>query len=184
MFQNHLEKLLNPADEGILTDLSNHHTRIPVLDQTIEVKEVKEVIEKQIKPNKSCGPDGITPGAFKLLPGQWIAFLCLLFNIIFVAGYPLIWTSAKLRMLFKKGLHTDCNNYQGISIMNAVAKIYDYVLNNRLMAWYRPCRNNTWKVSINIFFDGNYNCQVRATICTHKCTLTSFKSTLLSSKMI
>ena len=57
-----------------------------------------------------------------------------------MAGYPLIWTSAKLRMLFKKGLRTDCNNYRGISIMNAVAKIYDYVLNNRLMAWYRPCR--------------------------------------------
>ena len=41
-FQNHLEKLLNPADEGILTD------------QIIEVKEVKEVIERKIKPNKSC----------------------------------------------------------------------------------------------------------------------------------
>ena len=24
--------------------------------------------------------------------------------------------------------------------MNAVAKIYDYVLSNRLMAWYRPYR--------------------------------------------
>ena len=56
-----------------------------------------------------------------------------------MAGYPLIWTTAKLRMLFKKGLLTDCNNYRGISIMNAVAKIYDYVLNNRQMAWYRPC---------------------------------------------
>ena len=50
-FQNHLEKLLNPADEGILTDLSNHHTTITVSNQTIEVKEVKEVISKsnQIK---------------------------------------------------------------------------------------------------------------------------------------
>ena len=105
--ESHLEKLRNPADEGILTDLSNLHTTIPVLDQTIEVK---EVIEKQIKPNKSCGPDGITPGAFKLLPGQWIAFLCLLFNNIFVAGYPLIWTSAKLRMLFKKrNQHYECS---------------------------------------------------------------------------
>ena len=24
--------------------------------------------------------------------------------------------------------------------MNAIAKIYDYVLNNRLMLWYKPCR--------------------------------------------
>ena len=43
-------------------------------------------------------------------------------------------------MLFKKGLPTDCNNYRGISVINAVSKIYDYVLNNRLMSWYTPCR--------------------------------------------
>ena len=43
-------------------------------------------------------------------------------------------------MLFKKGLRTCCGNYHGISIIDAVAKIYDYVLNNRLMAWYILCR--------------------------------------------
>ena len=142
-FQEHLEKLLNPSDDAITTNLSDYHTTIPVLDDVIPVKEVLHVIEKQVKPNAGCGPDGNTPGAFKLLPGQWISFLCFLFNIIFVAGYPLVWSSAKLIMLFKKGLRTDCNNYRGISIMNAVAKIYDYVLNNRLMSWYVPCREQS-----------------------------------------
>ena len=50
------------------------------------------------------------------------------------------WCSAKLIMLFKKGIQSDCNNYRGISVMNAIAKIYDYTLNNRLMEWYVPCR--------------------------------------------
>ena len=34
----------------------------------------------------------------------------------------------------------DCENYRGISIINALAKCYDYILNNRLSSWYIPCR--------------------------------------------
>lgn len=139
-FQEHLEKLLNPADETITTDLSDHHTTIPVLDDPIQPKEVSEVLDNHVKPDKGCGPDGNSPGVYKLLPGQWITFLCLLFNIVFVASYPVAWSSAKLIMLFKKGSRMICGNYRGISVINAVAKIYDYVLNNRLTSWYKPCR--------------------------------------------
>ena len=139
-FQNHLEKLLNPANETINTDISDYHINIPVLDEKIALKEVSDVLEMQVKSDRGCGPDGNSPGVFKLLTGQWVIFLCYLFNIIFVAGYPLAWTSAKLIMIFKKGLRLDCNNWRGISVINAVSKIYDYVLNNRLMAWYTVCR--------------------------------------------
>ena len=34
----------------------------------------------------------------------------------------------------------DCGNYRGISIIDALAKCYDYLLNNRLTSWYTPCR--------------------------------------------
>ena len=33
-----------------------------------------------------------------------------------------------------------CGNYRGISIIDCIAKCYDYILNNRLMKWYIPCR--------------------------------------------
>ena len=139
-FQNHLEILLNPHNEIIETDLSNHNVRIPLLDDNIEVKEVDDVLKSQVKGDKGCGPDGNSPGAFKWLPDQWVVFLCYLFNLIFLAGYPLVWAPAKLIMLFRKGLQSDCNNYRGISVINAVCKIYDYVLNNRLISWYKACR--------------------------------------------
>ena len=140
-FQAHLEKLLNPEDsQSIETDLSNYHVEIPVLDEKIQLKEVNDVLEKQVKGDRGCGPDGNSPGAYKLLTGQWVEFLCFLFNIIFVAGYPLAWSAAKLIMLFKKGLRTVCDNYRGISVINAISKIYDYVINNRLMSWYSVCR--------------------------------------------
>ena len=34
----------------------------------------------------------------------------------------------------------DCGNYRGISIVDALAKCYDYLLTNRLTSWYIPCR--------------------------------------------
>ena len=34
----------------------------------------------------------------------------------------------------------DCGNYRGIGIINALAKCYEYMLNNRLTKWYIPCR--------------------------------------------
>ena len=138
-FQDHLERLLNPPlCEKI--DISGATTTIPILDNDISISEVKNVINKQIKPNKTCGPDGISPGVFKFLPATWIMVLCTLFNMVFALSYPLSWVPAKLIMIFKKGYVLDCDNYRGISIINAIAKIYDYVLNNRLMLWYKPHR--------------------------------------------
>ena len=139
-FRVHMEDLLNPPPKDDQIDLSNYNVSVPVLDKKIEVKEVEDVRVKQVKPDKSCGPDGNSPGVFKLLPSVWILFVCMLYNVVFATGYPVAWAAAKLIMLFKKGARLDCNNYRGISIMNAVAKIYDYVLNNRLILWYKVCR--------------------------------------------
>ena len=140
-FREHVENLLNPpSDNDDQLDLSNYHVSVPILDKKIEIKEVVDVQEKQVKPNKSCGPDGNSPGVFKLLPSAWILFICMLYNVVFATSYQIAWSVAKLIMLFKKGARLDCNNYRGISIINAIAKIYDYVLNNRLLLWYNVCR--------------------------------------------
>ena len=63
----------------------------------------------------------------------------ILYSVIFIAGYPITWSAAKLITSFNKGLHNLRDNYHGISIVNAVSKIYDYDLNNRLMLWYTVC---------------------------------------------
>ena len=53
-------------------------------------------------------------------------------------GYPAAWAYSRLNMLFKKGNIMNCDNYRGISIINCIAKIYDYVLYNRLSKWFTP----------------------------------------------
>ena len=43
-------------------------------------------------------------------------------------------------MLFKKGNSLLTGNYRGISVIDSICKLYDYVLNNRLISWYIPQR--------------------------------------------
>ena len=76
----------------------------------------------------------------KHLPQAWLYLILLLMNLVFLCGYPLAWSTAKLTMLFKKGSCSDCNNYREISVINSFAKIYDYILNQRLINWFKPCR--------------------------------------------
>ena len=137
-FQNHLETLLNPEQPEDTIDLSNYNTYIPALDDPIVPEEV-DSMRKKMKP-KGSGPDGVDPGAFSWLPYTWVLILTVLYNLVFTCSYPLAWVAAKLSMLFKKGISSLCDNYRGISIINSCPKLYDYVLENRLVMWFKPQR--------------------------------------------
>ena len=140
-FCNHLEELYNPDSlEG--TDFSDIHpdVTIPLLDKAIHPIEVENVLRCDIKPNKGSGPDGIPPGLLSLLPMTWIVSLATLFNVVFNDKFPHSWAYARLVMLFKKGKTNLCDNYRGISMLNSLAKVYDYVLYRRLVLWFTPSR--------------------------------------------
>ena len=133
-----MERLLNPTD---VDPPEFESSNVPLLDAPFSYNELSHVIQKQIKPKKGCGPDGLSPGMLKLLPCNWLIFLLTLLNIVFSFGtYPIVWSRSKLVMLYKKGSVMSCGNYRGISIINCIAKCYDYLLNNRLITWYTPCR--------------------------------------------
>ncbi len=137
-FRRHFESVLNPpeADIGDIVTI----TTVPILDNFITCDEVQRQINK-MKPNKACGPDGISPGVLSMLPAQWIVTLVTLFNSVFLSGtYPDSWTRATLYTLFKKGDKSNPNNYRGITIINSLAKLYDMILCDRLNLWFRPFR--------------------------------------------
>ena len=71
---------------------------------------------------------------------RWILTLTVILNNLFIQGYPVRWAYSRLNMLFKKGDILNCNNYRGISVINCIAQIYDYVLFNRLSQWFTPHR--------------------------------------------
>ena len=142
-FQTHMESLLNPPESQTWPteiELEDYNVHVPILDDPFQLDEVKETITKHIKPRKGAGPDGVSPGILHMLPVTMLLHLLSILNLVFWTVYPACWTPAKLVMLFKKGNSFDCNNYRGISIINCLAKLYDYMLNNRLIRWYKPCR--------------------------------------------
>ena len=110
-----------------------------MLDNDITLDEVVQEIQK-LKQDKACGPDGVSPGIFKLLPAQWIYFIVSVLNAIYSGSYPASWHSARMITLFKKGNRALTKNYRSINIINSMAKIYDMVLSSRLSQWFVPYR--------------------------------------------
>ena len=86
-FKNHLEALTNPEDALALSP-EDYVTfvNVPVLDDPFDPDEVLQMIAKQVKPNKSAGPDGLSPGLFKLLAVHWVITLTMLLNAVFTNG--------------------------------------------------------------------------------------------------
>ena len=140
-FQGHLEQLLNPENLDDEWPAVVNQVSVPILDNPFTERECDNVIQKQLKPGRQAGPDGNSPGVFHMLPAQWITFLTMLLSLVFTScSYPGAWSKAKLSMLFKKGNSLVTGNYRGISVIDSICKLYDYIINNRLMAWYTPQR--------------------------------------------
>ncbi|ELU16872.1 hypothetical protein CAPTEDRAFT_71148, partial [Capitella teleta] len=77
---------------------------------------------------------GVPPGLLKALPKNWIVFLATFFSMImYSACYPTTWSFTKLITIFKKGAKLSWDNYRGIALMDSLAKLYDIILNRRLI---------------------------------------------------
>lgn len=139
-FKTHFETILNPIQAVIDIPVIDTDLTIPILDDPITVHEVEQQIQR-MKRDKACGPDGLTPGVFSMLPPHWILSLVTLFNNVFFSGqYPISWTRAKMCTVFKKGDRLSPNNYRGISVTNSITKLYDMVMCERLYLWFTPFR--------------------------------------------
>ena len=140
-FKVDIESLFNPEWTSEL-DPADYVSDIyvSVLDDPIDPTEVSDVMQKQLNANKSAGVDGLSPKLFKQPPVRWILTLTAILKNVFVQGYPTKWAYSRLSMLFKKGDFMNCNNYRGISVINCISKIYDYILYNRLSMWFTPHR--------------------------------------------
>jgi hypothetical protein len=138
-FCDYYEELLH--DDSHMTDISlfvpTKNIYVPVLDDPISPCEVDHAI-KCLKQAKAPGTDGIPPGMLRLLSDDWTLLLTHLFNRVFGNVYPASWTQAKVFSIFKKGNRLSPENYRGISILNALAKLYDLVLAKRFILWYTP----------------------------------------------
>ena len=88
-FQKEFEGLLNPPNQPLLTDVSICECpHIPILDDPINADEVQKCIN-DMKPNKACDANGISPSVYKYLPITWVvSFTCLLNVVVDLAFIP------------------------------------------------------------------------------------------------
>jgi hypothetical protein len=136
-FAEHFSELLNSENNVFLT-IPPSGVYIPLLDDDIAPGEVMDQIKK-LKASKSAGQDGIPPGVLKYLSDEWLLLLTFILNSVFSGFYPSAWCLTRTIVLHKKGDTADVNNYRGISISNAISKVYDGILNHRFSTWYKPC---------------------------------------------
>ena len=102
-------------------------------DKAITISEIKEVI-KALKNGKSSGPDLICYEIIKHSSSVMLKSLSKFFNLILdTASYPREWNRSFIIPIFKGGDESDPVNYRGISLMNCLSKIFNSLINRRLI---------------------------------------------------
>ena len=91
---------------------------------------------KQLKLNKSGGPDKLINEFFIYGSRTLTPTLCKLFNQIFDKGhFPEQWSEGYIVPLHKKGSINNTDNYRGITLLSVLGKLFTRILNNRLSEW-------------------------------------------------
>ena len=107
----------------------------PVLDSMISKDEMIEGLG-DLKKGKSPGPDRVLLEYLNVLAETHPSLVLKLLNKIFSEHiYPTSWTINFLKPIFKKGDKEDTDNYRGLAVGSAFAKLFSQILLKRLAAY-------------------------------------------------
>jgi exonuclease III len=100
----------------------------------INAEEVKSAVAK-MKNGKAVGPDEIPADFWKFIGPVGVAWLTRLFNTIQQDGaIPESWRLSHLVPFYKnKGDVTQCGNYRGIKLTSHTLKVWERILNRRIL---------------------------------------------------
>jgi exonuclease III/hypoxanthine phosphoribosyltransferase len=88
---------------------------------------------KKLKNNKSAGTDGLVAEFIKYAPDKIASILCAIFNRIFSEGnWPDSWAEGLISPVHKKDSINKADNYRKITVMPALGKLLESILNARL----------------------------------------------------
>ena len=129
----YFETLLNDKNAKSPVIDRGSSTFEPILDCIISIKELREALINH-KGGKAPGPDEIL-GEYLKIFGQMFEYTLLkLVNLIFCEHiYPCKWALNFLKPIFKKGSTSDPDNFRGLAIGSAFAKLFSFILLKRLI---------------------------------------------------
>ena len=116
---------------------------VPTLDDDITIDEIKSA-QKNLKEDKSSG-DGWVKKMVTNLPVAVLLLLQLIYNTILKFHiFPTAWRMTVISEIFKnKGLASWAKNYRGISLVQLLAKLFDFILLGRFKKWFCPADGQT-----------------------------------------
>ena len=93
------------------------------------------------KPGKACGVDGIPSECLLYAADNLDSPLMALFNYVFDNGeYPDEWAEGIINPIHKTGPFIQPDNYRKITVLNALGKLFETVLNSRLNYLRQVCK--------------------------------------------
>ena len=102
------------------------------LNGPINFEEIKNAMKKT-KNKKAAGSDGLVSEFFKYSNGHIDGPLSALFNYILNSGeYPDQWSDGFINPIHKKKSKTDPENYRKVTVLPAIGKLFDTIMNARL----------------------------------------------------
>ena len=116
-------------------DSETHH--VPVLDDPINKSEI--ILATSKLKNKSTS-DGVSPTMLTSVSSAITPIPMILFNIILQCRlFPSQWRSTDISAIFKnKGSVFSPNNYRPVSLVQILAKLFEYILLERFTKWFTP----------------------------------------------
>ena len=119
-------------ESATFDQIHNYDTFEPSLDGMITKDEVGDAL-KGMKGKKSPGPDGVLTEYLKIFGDIAEHILLKLISLMFSHHlYPTVWRLNFLKPIYKKDDSQDPNNYRGLAIGSALAKLYSLILLKRL----------------------------------------------------
>ena len=133
-----LSKATIEGEEPFVLDPLEEGPHCPELDEPISVGEVHKA-EKRLKEGKSTS-DGWTTGMLKSVSALLYPLLVMIFNMILqFKHYPNNWRNTIVNTLFKnKGVTWLPKYFRPISLVQLIAKMFDFILLERFRKWFQP----------------------------------------------
>ena len=132
---NILNDFFSSVGEELASDLpsfdpatsASHISRVTPSIMNIDLNDTKIALGlKNLKPNKSCGPDNVAPKLLKLAGDAIVPSLrCVYHASVCNNSVPAMWKSANVSCLHKKDDETDKSTYRPISLLCVPGKLME-----------------------------------------------------------
>ena len=140
LLTKHFQSVFSSSEEVSRKEFSRNYkmstveSQFPVLDNiNITLNGITKLL-KDLKPNKSPGPDNLGPRLLKELAEDIAPLLLMIFHKSLATGeVPDDWRTANVTAAFKKGQKYQAENYRPISLTNACCKIMEHVIASQIM---------------------------------------------------